>query len=182
MATKIQRKENSVGLTGEQITVQFRTALEDNEKCYQPSEIEELVDIYAKSLTDNFIVYDETAKKSSIKQGDISLYGVETGYYNAVKDTIKTRRVTDDRNLQEGTAVTGDHKIISLPGSNLTVETAMFVPKDNVTNGRPYNCKIIRSDKPFLITHREHGNVAVPAGEYLSFVQIDARTHSRVLD
>ena len=182
MTTKIQRKEHSLGLTNEQIVAEFRTALEDNKQCYQPSEIEELVNIHAKSVTDNYMVYDETAKVSSIKQGDISLYGTETSYYKAVKDTINGLKLTNDRNLQDGTAITGDHKFVALPDSNLTIKVGMFVPKDNVTNGRQYSCKMIHSDKPFLITHREHGNVAVPAGDYLSFVQINPKTHSRVLD
>ena len=182
MAIKVQRKTDSVGLTKEQIVSEFRTALVDNSDVYAESEIEELARLHAKSTTDNFIVSDSMAETRSLKQGDILIHGTKSKFYNQVKDTIKLGDETDNRNLQDGIAITGDHKIIPVKGAKLTIRNAMFVPLDNVTRGRRYQCKIIKSDKPFALTHQEHGNMTFPAGEYMSFTALDPKTQQRVID
>ena len=182
MAIKVQRKTDSQGLTREQIVSEFRTALTDNSDVYKQSEIEELAALHAKSTTDNFIVSDKDAETRSLKQGDILIHGVKSPYYLAVKNTITKGELTENRNLQTGEAITGDHKVVPLKGANLTIENARFTPLDNVTRGRSYNCKIIKSDKPFALTHQEHGNMTFPAGEYMSFVALDPRTQQRVID
>ncbi len=182
MAIKVQRKADSQGLSQEQIVSEFRTALTDNSDVYEKSEIEELADIHAKSTTDNFIVSDADAPVRSLKQGDILIYGSKSKYYLAVKNTITKGEPTTNMNLQNGVAITGDHKVVPLKGANLTIENAMFVPLDNVTRGRKYQCKLIKSDKPFALTHQEHGNMTFPAGEYMSFVALDPKTQQRVID
>ena len=182
MAIKVQRKTDSQGLTQEQIVSEFRTALVDNSDVYKKSEIEELAALHAKSTTDNFIVSDKEAATRSLKQGDILIHGTQSKYYLAVKNTITKAEPTSSMNLQNGEAITGDHRIVPLKGAKLTIENAMFVPLDNVTRGRKYQCKLIKSDKPFALTHQEHGNMTFPAGEYMSFVALDPRTQQRVID
>lgn len=85
-------------------------------------------------------------------------------------------------NLQDGDSLTGDHTIRTLPGTELTIEDVMFEPKDDILEGRKYNGKVITVNKPFLLTHKEHGNMAFPEGTYLSFHAIDADTLERVYD
>lgn len=182
MAIKVQRKNDSQGLTQEQIVSEFRTALTDNSDVYKKSEIEELAALHAKSTTDNFIVSDKDAATRSLKQGDILIYGTKSKYYLAVKDTISNRQPSNSMNLQNGEAITGDHRVVPLKGAHLTIENAMFTPLDNVTRGRKYQCKIIKSDKPFTITHQEHGNITMPADEYMVFTALDPRTQQRVID
>ena len=182
MTFKVQRKIDSKGLSSEEIVSVFRTALTDNSKVYEPSEIEALADLHAKHLTDNFVVSNEDGKIKSIKQGDILIHGCESKYYKEVESSISVGDETDNRNLQDGVAITGDHKVIPVEGANLVINDGMFRPKDNVTRRGRHTCKIITSDKPFLITHQEHGNVALPAGKYLSFVALDPKTQQRIID
>ena len=181
MNTVIHRVDSS--LTSDQVLDLFKSELEKREEQYESkSEIEKLVDTYAKTPTDNFIVTDKNDLKYMINQGDIVIQSSHTDYFKAVKDTIMDRRPARDMNLQEGVSVTGDHRIIPLEGANITIEDARFVPLNGIVGRRPYECKIVKSDKPFLIAHREHGNIALPADEYLVYSQIDAKTQRRVYD
>lgn len=185
MALKVQRKVDSQGLTQEQIVAEFRTALENNSSCYTKSEIEELAALHAKTPTDNFVVSDEDAKRRSIKQGDILIHGVESKFYKQVAKSIdmKNARPAENTNLQEGKAITGDHRVVPLKGAKLEILDTRFKPVDDrILGGRPYPCKIIKSDKPFALTHQEHGNMTFPAGEYMSFVALDPKTQNRIID
>ena len=182
MAIKVQRKADSQGLSKEQVVSEFRTALVNNSDVYEKSEIEELAALHAKSTTDNFIVSDKDAATRSLKQGDILIYGTESKYYLAVKDTISNKQPASSMNLQNGEAITGAHRVVPIKGAKLTIENAMFTPLDNITRGRKYQCKLIKSDKPFALTHQEHGNMTFPAGEYMAFTALDPRTQQRVID
>lgn len=182
MAIKVQRKSDSKDLTNEQIVSEFRTALTDNSDVYKKSEIEELAALHAKSLTDNFVISDKDAATRSLKQGDILIHGIQSKYYLKVKDTISNRQPANSMNLQNGEAITGDHRVVPLKGAKLTIENAMFTPADNITRGHKYPCKIIKSNKPFALTHQEHGNMTFPAGEYMAFTALDPKTQQRVID
>ena len=181
MNTVIHRKDET--LSQEQVRNMFKDELVKREDQYDSkSEIERLVDTYAKTHTDNFIVTDTNDLKYMINQGDIVIQHESTDYYKEVAPTIMDLRPAKDMNLQEGVSVTGDHRIIPLEGSKTTIEDGRFIPKDGIVGRRPYECKIVTSDKPFLIAHREHGNIALPAGKYLVYSQIDAKTQRRVYD
>lgn len=181
MQTIIHRKDDT--MNKEQVMEKFVTELEKRVDQYGGmSEIEKLATTYAKNETDNFIVTDTADLKYTICQGDITLQHESSKYYQDVVDTIMDLRPAKDMNLQEGVSVTGDHRIIPLEGSNTTIEDGRFIPKDGVVGRRPYECKIVTTDKPFLISHREHGNISLPAGKYLVYNQIDAKTQQRVYD
>lgn len=181
MNTVIHRKAE--GITGEQVVSMFKEELAKKESQYQTlSEIEELVNTYAKTPTDNFIVTDVADLKRPICQGDIEIHNEVSDYYKETIDTVMDLRPARDMNLQEGVSVTGDHRIIAISGANMSIQDGRFVAKDGVLGRRPYECKIVETDKPFLIAHREHGNIALPAGKYLVFTQIDTKTQRRVYD
>ena len=181
MNTFIHRKQE--GVTGEAVLDLFKDELTKKEEQYQSqTEIEKLVNTYAISPTDNFVVTDVEDLKTLVCQGDINLCSVNSNYYKEVKGSIDILRDAKDMNLQEGVSVTGDHRIVALENSEMSIRDARFQPKDNILKRRPYECKIVKSNKPFLITHREHGNIAMPAGEYLVFSSLNAETLQRVWD
>ena len=83
---------------------------------------------------------------------------------------------------QDGGGITGDHRIVGINGTELSIINATYVPLDNVTEGRSMNCKIIDAKAPFVLTHQEHGNIAFPAGKYLARTQINAKDLTIMLD
>jgi hypothetical protein len=180
MKTIIRR--NDVEVTREESLNQFRSALSSKEEQFTQSAIEALVDEHAKNLTDNFIVMDKEELRCPLIQGDIKLYHESSDYFKEVEKSIGNLKETDNFNLQIGKAKTGDHRIIPLEGAKITLKEGNFEPKDDVLNGRKYDCKYIESDKPFLIKHSEHGNIAVQAGTYLVFTAIQPRTRQRIID
>ena len=170
------------GVTGEEVVKQFRTSLTTKSEQYKMSDIEELVEMYAKNPTDNFIVSDRGDLECQLTQGDIILYHESSDFYQEVITSVTNLRETTNMNLQEGNAVTGDHRIVTLPNTEITIQEGRFTPLDNVTRNRSYECKIIESNKPFLITHKEHGNIAVLEGKYIAYTALDPKTQQRVID
>ena len=182
MAIKVQRKADSKGMSKDQIVSTFRSALQENSDVYTASEIEQLANIHAKTRTDNFVVSAKEAATRSIKQGDILIHGFKSKYYLEAKDSIRDVAKANNMNLQQGSAITGDHKIVPLEEGTVTIKNARFVPLNNVTHGRRYECKLIHATKPFVLTHQEHGNMTFPAGDYMAFSAIDPKTLNRVID
>lgn len=181
MHTVIHRKEE--GLSKPEVVGKLKNELDKRSEQYQGmSEIEALAHAYEKNFTDNFIVTDKADLKYMINQGDIVLHHESSDYFQAVKDTITDLRPAKNLNLQEGTALTGDHRFVAMEGANFTIEDGRFAPLNGVLGRRMYDCKIIKSDKPFLLSHREHGNITLQAGTYLVYSQIDSKTLTRVLD
>lgn len=179
MQSVIQRSQE---LSNEQLVEQFRTNLTSSSASYSVDEQTALANLFAKTPTDNYVVYSKADLVRPLKQGDILLYHTSSSYYKAVSKTIGSLRKSNGMNLQDGVSVTGDHRCIAVEGSKFSIEEGMFKPKDNITRGRQYPCKVIKSDKPFLIYHSEHGNITVPEGEYLAFTAINPETLTRVLD
>lgn len=181
MQTVIHRKDDS--FTKADVMTKLKSELDKRAEQYGgASEAEELANMYAKTYTDNFIVMDVSDADCMISQGDIILHTTSSNYFNSIKDSIMDERPAKNMNLQEGTALTGDHVVIPMEGANLEIKDARFIPADSILGRRPYECKIVKSDKPFLIAHREHGNITMPANEYLVYSQIDAKTQRRVMD
>ena len=181
MHTVIHRKDNT--LSKDQVIGKLKQELDNRTEQYSgQSEVEKLVNDYAKTYTDNFIVTDTADLKYMINQGDIVIHHESSDYFKEVMETIMDLKPAKDMNLQEGVSITGDHRICPLEGSQMTIENGRFIPKDGVVGRRPYECKVVTSDKPFLIAHREHGNITLPAGKYLVYSQIDAKTQRRVFD
>lgn len=171
------------GFTGNEIITAFRTALEKSPS-YTESDIESLANIFAKTPTDNFVVYDSEDLKRPIDQGDILLSHESSSFYQKVFPSVRLGEPAKDTVLQEqdGGGITGDHRIVGINGTELSIINATYVPLDNVTEGRSMNCKIIDAKAPFVLTHREHGNIAFPAGKYLARTQINAKDLTIMLD
>ena len=181
MQTVIHRKDET--FTRTDVMSKLKNELDKRSEQYGGTDnVEKLVSDYAKTYTDNFIVMDISDADCMLSQGDIILHSISSNYFANVKETIMDRRPAKNMNLQEGTALTGDHVVIPMEGATLTIEDARFFLPDNILGRRPYECKIIKSDKPFLIAHREHGNITVPADEYLAYSQLDTKTKRRVMD
>ena len=103
--------------------------------------------------------------------------------YSRVKNWEKTDRLV----LQEGDSLTGDHRLIPAEGSHYTVKTGNFTPKFLEGKNRWGSAIVMKAisfvtDKPFLIFHREHGNMACQAGKYMFYSQLDPKTLNRMMD
>ncbi len=161
--------------------VNFTSSLNKSTETYSNSAINELIEIFAKNPTDVFTVVNKTLKGECIMlaQGDIWVAPENTPLYNFIdKNKTDSLQVASNMNLQEGIAMTGDHAIVG------TGQVVIQDGKFNVMEGRrsTYSYKKIVTSEPFLITHREHGNMAFPEGTYYSCVAIDPKTMSKVLD
>lgn len=182
--TKSAIQRPTEGFTGAEVIKSFKEALTERKDVYSESYIEELANIYAKTPTDNFVVYDREDLKLPLYQGDILLYHESSDFFNKVEPSIRLGHETSSRVLQEqeGGSITGDHEIVGIKGTELTITEGSYVPLNNVTNGRSMNCKIIDAKAPFVLKHAEHGNIAFPAGKYMAVTQINAKDLTIMLD
>lgn len=174
---------NKEKMTQEQVLNLFKKSMEETE-VYQPSEIEQLADAYAKNPVDKFIISENLSVEAA--QGDILIWAEGTTMYKENFKSLKNLKRTTRMVLQEGDSMTGDHRIVTIPGTKLTIEEGEFTPKflrgRNSWGDRGYRGLSVTSDKPFLIVHREHGNIALPAGKYMICSAMDSTTLSRMMD
>ena len=147
------------------------------------NEIEEMAETYAKNMVDKFIVLDKDLEGTFCRQGDILFWQKGSENYDREINNVTWGEDTDRMVLQEGDAMTGDHKIIPLKNSKVKITKGKFVPEilKSMTNswtgrGMEYNCLRVVSDKPFLVVHREHGNMVLPSGEYMVCTQLNPKT------
>ena len=164
----------------------FSSKLEESEN-FSKSEIEELADIYSKNLVDKFIISDGELDDTFGRQGDILFWKKGSEMYNKEYKRVKGLHPTDRLVLQEGDSITGDHRVIPIKGSKYTIQEGKFIPsflqgKTMLRERGYYNCIILEIDKPFLVFHREHGNMALTAGKYMICSQLDASTLLRMVD
>ena len=119
-------------------------------------------------------------------QGDIMIIAEHTDLYKSEIKRVKNLEKTDRLVLQEGDSFTGDHRIIPLEGTNYTVQKGTFCP--SFLSGKSdwrdpqLTAILFETDKPFLVFHREHGNIALPKGKYMFCSQLDPDTLSRMMD
>lgn len=184
MTTKSAVQRPVEGFTGEEVIKSFKSELSARKESYSENDVEELANIYAKSPTDNFVVYDKEDLKLPLYQGDILLYHESSDFFKAVEPSVRLGSEQTSRVLQEqdGGGLTGDHEIVGIEGTELKITQGTYIPLDNITRGRSMNCKIIEAKAPFVLKHREHGNIAFPAGKYMSVTQINARDLTIMLD
>ena len=106
--------------------------------------------------------------------------------YKSEAKRVKNLEKTDRLVLQEGDSFTGDHRIIPLEGTNYTIQKGTFCPSflAGKADFRDPSLSAImfESDKPFLVFHREHGNIALPKGKYMFCSQMDPDTLARMMD
>lgn len=169
MNNTVFRNEKCV--TDENVLKYFRQEIEKRESYINC--IEDLVDIYAKNPSDHFIVTDKPLN-IEVVQGDVLIWSKDCGSYKRfIEDTEITTEIPENYNLQGATSVTGDHRVVPMPNSNFKITIAKISVDVGFNQKYIHEGRYILSDKPFLVTHREHGNVALPAGEYLACVALN---------
>ena len=180
MQTTIFRNEDKV--SNAEVLNLFTQTLE-NAELFRKSEIEELSDIVAKNPADKFIVSEKP--DVPVMQGDLLIWSDLTDEYQRefprVRDLASTSRLV----LQDDDSITGDHELVPLKHSKFTLQTGKFVPSviDGHTWGsNSYDCKILEIDTPFVIKHREHGNIALTAGKYMICSSLDSESLTRMRD
>jgi len=184
MGTTIFRNEQNLGTND--VLKLFSSTLQQTE-LYTKSEIEDLADIYSKNIVDKFIVTDEDGLEETFgRQGDILFWKKGSEMYKQEYKRVRNLKVTDRTVLQPDDSMTGDHRFIPVQGSTYTIKEGTFYPsfleKYRRTLSEPFPCIVIETDKPFLVVHREHGNIAMPAGKYMVCSQIDPATLNRMID
>ena len=136
-------------------------------------QIDDLVEIYAKNPADHFIVTDKPLTVE-VAQGDVLIWSKNCkSYKRFIQDTEITDEIPENYNLQGATSVTGDHRVIPMPDSNFKMTIAKITMNVGFNQTYVHEGRHFISDKPFLVTHREHGNIALPAGEYLACVALN---------
>ena len=178
--TTIFRNEEKVST--EEVLNLFTQTLETTE-LFEKSEIEELSDIVAKSPADKFIV--SVKPDVPVMQGDLLIWSDLTDEYKKefprVKDLTPTTRMV----LQDDDSITGDHELVPLSTANYTLKTGKFVPsilEGHTWGSNSYDCKILEIDTPFVIKHREHGNITLTAGKYMICSSLDSESLTRMRD
>ena len=184
MKTTIFRNPEKLGIN--EVIDLFKDSLEKSE-VFSESEIDLLAETYAKNPVDKFIVAEELSGSDDACQGDIIVLGEKTNMYKENYPRVKGWKETDRLVLQEGDSITGDHRIIPAEGSTYTVKQGKFTPKflegKNMWGREAvYNAISFTTDKPFLIFHREHGNMAYTAGKYMFYSQLDPDPLDRMMD
>ncbi len=163
----------------EEVLNHFRTNL-FNSNNFEEDEIEELVNAYSKSPTDTFIISPKDLEDTFGRQGDILFWAEGSEMYDSELPRITDLHSTDNLVLQEGGSVTGDHRLILLDGTNYKLQEGTFQPsflRDKLMyNFISFRCLLFETDKPFLVYHSEHGNMAYPKGKYMICAQIEPAT------
>ena len=180
-ATKIFRNEQKLDTV--EVVDLFKKTMEETD-VYEKSDIEQLADAYAKNPVDKFIVSEKLDVEAA--QGDILIWAKGTTMYNENFKNLKDLHPTTRMVLQEGDSMTGDHRVVTIENTKMVIKEGVFTPAflkgKNSWGDRSHRGLLVTSDKPFLIVHREHGNIALPAGEYMVCSAMDSTTLSRMLD
>lgn len=178
MTTKITRSSE---ITKEEFIKQYSQQVERVNNLKE--DVLELSKLQAKHPADIYIVADfkEGEPIPEIAQGDILLWKEGSRMYNKYINTVSDRQETKSRNLQLGESITGDHKVIPLKNTSLKIEdcTILVNAKNRTLH---YPAKIITAIAPFCVVHREHGNVTLPEGIYMSCVSLNPKSLTRMLD
>lgn len=115
----------------------------------------------------NVRIVDEIEIGQAIRQGDIYVHCVSSDHPHG--DKLNTSQ------LAEGNSK-GSRHIAESP--SVTYQGTIAPPTCSTTLIGP----LIKSDKPFWISHPEHANFYLPPGTYQVTHQLDARTLKRVKD
>ena len=180
MQTTIFRNENKVST--EEVLNIFTQTLKTTE-LFEKSEIEELSDIVAKNPTDKFIISEKP--NVPVMQGDLLIWSDLTNEYKKEFPRVKNLAPTSRMVLQDDDSITGDHELVPLKNAKYTLKTGKFVPsilEGHTWGSNSYDCKILEIDTPFVIKHREHGNIALTAGKYMICSSLDSESLTRMRD
>ena len=172
-----------------QPTTSFEDLLKTFERClekteaFERSEIEELTLIQAKNPVDKLII--SQLPKDVIMQGDLLIWSELTDKYKENIKSVTDLQETTKMALQEDDSITGDHELVTLKNAKYTLKTGKFVPeilKNHLWGSNKYDCKVLEIDTPFVIKHREHGNMTLTAGKYMICSSLDSETLTRMRD
>jgi len=193
---KLENRPNAEGLrelTTTEFVKRYADVVKENKTFSK--DVLEFSELMAKHPADVFIVtsFEEGKTCEQIRQGDIYLFRAgskEDGTLDNVMfskyiKSLSNRKTTESMNLQIGAALTGDHKVIPLKGTKISIEDCTITLP--IANGwgeqtLQYPVKYIVADGPFGVFHQEHGNITCPKGTYLACTQLDARTLTRMRD
>ena len=178
--TTIFRNEEKI--SNEEVVKLFTQTLKETD-LFKKSEIEELSDIVAKNPADKFIVSEKP--NVPVMQGDILIWSDITDEYKKEFPRISELKDTTKLVLQDDDSITGDHELVPLKNAKFTLKTGKFVPsvlEGHTWGSNSYDCKILEIDSPFVIKHREHGNIALTAGKYMICSSLDSETLTRMRD
>lgn len=180
--TVLERKIETEELSMNDFLNRFRETLETTYK--KQNEIEELTNLMAKNPVDRFIISE--APTEFMRQGDILIWFEQTDEYKENIGKIVNLKETDRLILQEGDSITGDHELVPISTAKYTLKTGQFVPdilKDVVRGGNKWDCKVLEIDSPFVLKHREHGNMTfLTPGKYIFCSQLETKTLERMKD
>ena len=181
METTIFRNEEKIST--EEVLKRFVETLEKSYNVEQ-SEIDMLTEIAAKNPVDKFIISEMPTEAA--RQGDILIWSEKSPEYQANIGKVKNLQETSRLVLQEGDSLTGDHELVPISTAKYTLQTGQFTPNiiEGVGFGRStWNCKLLEIDSPFILKHREHGNMTfLSAGKYMFCSQMDAESLDRMRD
>lgn len=177
--------KNSERISTNDVIETFRKSLiKDFKESFKKTEIEELIDLVAKNPTDKFVVTDYPDVE--VMQGDILFWSNLTDEFKEIRSLIKDLKETNRLILQDNDSMTGDHRLVLLPHTKYTLQKGSFVPPilkgKNTWGDRRYDCKLLTINKPFVVFHREHGNLTLPAGEYIICSSLDSETLDKMMD
>ena len=179
-STVIFRNEDKVSM--DEVVKLFTQTLE-NSNTFKKSEIEELSEIASKSCIDKFIVYTKPDVVSM--QGDLLIWSDSTEGFKREFPRVKELNSTTKMALQDDDSITGDHELVTLKNAKFTLQTGKFVPsilEGHTWGSNSYDCKILDIDTPFVIKHREHGNITLTAGKYMICSSLDSESLTRMRD
>ena len=181
METTIFRNEEKIST--EEVLKRFVETLERSYNVEQ-SEIDMLTEIAAKNPVDKFIISEMPTEAA--RQGDILIWSEKSPEYQANIGKVTNLQETNRLILQEGDSLTGDHELIPVSTAKYTMQTGKFVPEiiqEAVWGNNAWDCKILEIDSPFILKHREHGNMTfLSAGKYMFCSQMDADSLARMRD
>jgi hypothetical protein len=179
-STVIFRNEEKV--SNEEVVKLFTQTLEDSET-FEKSEIEELSDIVSKSCIDKFIVYTKPEVVSM--QGDLLIWSDSTEEYKREFPRVTDLEVTSRMALQDDDSITGDHCLVPLKNAKFTLKTGKFIPsilEGHTWGSNAWDCKILDTNSPFVIRHREHGNITLPSGKYMICSSMNSESLTKMRD
>jgi hypothetical protein len=192
---KIENKPNLKGQrekTTEEFIKEYSRVVKENKTFSK--DVLEFSELMAKHPADVFIVtsFEKGQKCEQIRQGDIYLFRkgeksegtLNNVMFDKYVSTISDKKKSESMNLQLGESITGDHKVIPLKGTNVTIyECNIEIPVKSFRGSTfSYPVKLIEADGAFGIFHKEHGNITCPKGTYLACTQLDARSMTRMKD
>lgn len=181
MQTTVFRNEEQISTN--EVLKKFVETLEKNYEV-ERSEIEELTDIASKNPVDKFIIAE--MPDEPVRQGDILIWSELTDEYKENIQTVYDLEDTKRMILQDGDSMTGDHELIPVSGARFTIKEGKFKPSvlssmSPISNY--YDCKLLEIDSPFVLRHREHGNITfLTPGKYMFCSQLDSETLEKMRD